>query len=83
MIATETGTRFGRDPNSTSTTCFPHYPETFRLPTCTYTTTYTAEVKPTKDEKAEEAKRLAEEKRVKKMKDMWKLDRKRCNGKMF
>lgn len=40
-----------------------------------YATTYTSTVEFNKDEKAEAAKAEAEAKRVKKMRDLWKLER--------
>ena len=58
----------------------PHYPETFTL-----TRDYYEEAK-TKDEAEKEklaaAKAEIERKRVKKMRDLWKLDRKYNNNKM-
>ena len=53
------------DPDSTST-CYSEY----------YLTTYTAEEKPTEDEKAARIKAEEEEKRVRHMRELWKLDRK-------
>lgn len=60
-----TSTLPDRDFNSTATTYGNFYCDT-----------YTAEAKPTENEEAERAKAEAEEKRVRHMRELWKLERK-------
>ena len=50
--------------------------ETFTCYSEYYGNTYTAEEKPTEDEKVARVKAEEEEKRVRHMKELWKLDRK-------
>ena len=60
-------TRIERDIDPRTTfTCYSEY----------YGNTYTAEEKPTEDEKVARVKAEEEEKRVRHMKELWKLDRK-------
>ena len=60
-------TRTTRDVDSNSTgTCYSEH----------YLTTYTTRVEPKKDEEAERIKAEEEEKRVRHMRELWKLDRK-------